>query len=301
MAFVRPHLSAVNRRDYASFTLVELIVAIAISTVLLAVLAVISGTALQIWQQETAYAERRDAAMTTFGQMRRDLRYAALPSDEPGGQFEMLLSPSSLPSTLLYPNAGFWQAPSASITTSGENAVVGYFIQWTTNIDNDVTTPKLCRVLINPSDTTNYQIGTTNSWITPAIIAAVAPATPPTYQGLLANNVLGLWMQAYDQTGTNIISTNAAGGTFATDVFDSRLGYQSANGRTYPNALPASIKVSLLVVDRHTSLQLTTADAPTANDTDPNTFLGKLTTNAPSIAKGAQVYTTVVQLVNAPQ
>ena len=298
MPLVRPNFPGSPRR--ASFTLVELIVAIAISTVLLVVLATLSGAALQIWQQETAYAERRDAAMTAFGQIRRDLRYAALPSDEPGGQFEMILTNQWGSGSANTNGFGaFWQAPSATVTTSGENAVVGYFVQWTTNVDNEVTTPKLCRVLINPNDS-KYYIGSNGApaWISSDLITYAAPAVAPTYQGLLCRNVLGLWMAPYDQTGTNLITTTATNGTFPTNCFDSRLGYVSANGRTYPNALPASMKVSVLVVDSHTALQLTPADAPPTTSTDPNAFLTNLPAN---IQKGAQLYSTVVQLVNAPQ
>lgn len=281
----------------ASFTLVELLVALAISALLVTALASISGSTLAIWQKETAYSERRDAAMAVFGQIRRDLRYAELPSDEPGSQFQMVINPTnSVATSYMLPNAAFWQAPSAAVRSSGENAVVGYFVQWTTNYLSTAATPKLCRLMINPSSP-DYYIYANQPWVTTSLLTNDAPATfSQSYIGLIANNVLGLWMEPLDQN-QQTITTTATGGSFP-GVFDSRLGY-TCNGRTYPSALPASMRVSIIVVDSQTAQHLTgVVSQKPAVGTNPNSFYSALPLN---IRQGAQVYSTVVHLINAPQ
>jgi hypothetical protein len=232
---------------------VELLVAIAISTILAALLASFCGSTLLFWQQQTAENERRNAAISVFGQIRHDLRYAALPSDEPNTTLQMVINPTASVSTsYMLPQAAFWQAPSATDRSKGENAIVGYFVQWTASSPlSSFMTPKLCRLLINPSSS-DYNLNT-SPWVTTALLNSDAPATSSSsYIGLIASNVLGLWMQPLDQN-QNVITLNAAGTSFSPEVFDSHSGYQSSNSRTYINALPASMKVSIIVLDSHTA------------------------------------------------
>ena len=281
----------------SAFTLVELLVAIAISTILAALLASFCGSTLVLWQQQTADNERRNAAIAVFGQIRHDLRYAALPSDQPNSSLQMVINPptSWISSSYLLPQAAFWQAPSATDRSKGENAIVGYFIQWTASSSlSSFMTPKLCRLLINPSST-DYHLNAP-PWVTTALLTSDAPATAPYYTGLIAGNVLGLWMQPLDQN-QNVITLNSAGTSFSPEVFDSRSGYQSSNSRTYPNALPTSLKVSIIVLDNRTAQRLTGTEKPSGTSDAPTYYA----TLSPDIRKGAQVYSTLVNLVNAPQ
>ena len=75
-------------------------------------------------------------------------------------------------------------------------ALVGYFVQWVTNSPTDVV-PKLCRLLI---DSTNFQFQKPSDWVNDALIASNAPANKASgYEGQLAENILGIWMQPLDQ------------------------------------------------------------------------------------------------------
>ena len=73
-------------------------------------------------------------------------------------------------------------------------ALVGYFVQWVTETNGPM--PKLCRLLID----TNYQLQKPSDLVTDPLIASNAPATKASgYDGQLAENVLGIWMQPLDQ------------------------------------------------------------------------------------------------------
>ena len=73
---------------------------------------------------------------------------------------------------------------------------------------------------------------------------------------------------------------------------------------TFPSALPARMEVAVVAVDARTTRRLTGAgnEKPggrTANMTnDVNTFYNNL---PPGIKQGARIYTTVIDLQNAPR
>jgi len=144
----------------------------------------------------------------------------------------MVINPPTLVTgSYTLPQAVFWQAPVAVSGTTGDLSVVGYFVQWVG------TTPKLCRLLINPSSSayTVYSGSSGTTWsssITDALLSGSngAPATQMAgYQGQVAENVLGLWVQALDQNMSPITTTGAVpSGTFSAGQFNSTQGYVSS-------------------------------------------------------------------------
>ncbi len=94
------------------------------------------------------------------------------------------------------------------------------------------------------------------------------------YGGLLAENVLGIWVQALDPQGFPItqrdpvtLNPNLAG-----EAFDSRLPYSYTNylygspqvTTNVASAMPASMQVAIAVMDSRTAARLaTTASRPT--------------------------------------
>jgi hypothetical protein len=153
---------------------------------------------------------------------------------------EFLINPSLGSTTYSNRDNIFFQAPVTTNTSpnvAGEVAEVGYFVQW------QGTTAQLCRFLVNPIDTTttppqantNFLIypippATSSVWLTSSIIKSVAPGTSPNYQGLLAENVIGLWINAFDKNGNVVCASGSS--------YDSR---STAN-------LPAVVEVSILVL-----------------------------------------------------
>jgi len=260
-----------------AFTLVELLVAMAITLLVIVVMVSIMNGTSTLWKQGIVHDDRRSAALAVFERMAQDLRASAQPTDFSGPTLQMVISStsasgplSSLSGTYQLPQAIFWQAASGRMVAlssgaaisgtnggNGDLAVIGYFVQWTAN-SNGTTTPKLCRLFIDPSSpaygvypvsgaasavysgTTTSGASTWTSTITDALLSGSygAPATQATgYQGELAENVLGLWVQALDQqgqpitqypvySGSNPITSGSA--TFPSGQFDSTKGYISS-------------------------------------------------------------------------
>lgn len=258
------------------FTLVELLVATAVLSVLLLVLAQFSsmlGTTLA-----TGYgrAERRQDGRALMDFIGQELRAAALPVDRtvevgsPG--LQMVVNPLSVGAEYCQPHAVFWQAPLATETTLGNMAVMGFFVRWEDADGNKPPKASLCRVLINPSKpgdsdepNPNYLIYTNeNNWMTNAILDEVAPADDESsYLGLFADDVIGFWVRCLDVSGQVIKQPGANQGRF-----DSRLGYVAmvksetgnlVNKSVMGPALPHSVEVSLLILDSRAASELNSA------------------------------------------
>ena len=298
-----------------SFSLVELMVAIAILSILVLLLLGMLGGLTTVWQQGQAHNERRTVAQAVLDRMTRDISQAVLPMARSNtNSLDFVINPSWI-TTNNYPQSIYFQAPVA--TDGGNNgnlAVVGYYVQWING------TATLTRLLINPSSTV-YAVysGTHNAWISNSLLTN-APATfvsstsPNNYGGLLAENVIGLWVQALDPLGhptQQSINTTANYG----EVFDSRYPYAYTNydligggGTTgyivtnAASAFPASVQIAVAVVDSRTAKRITsipTYPALTGNIwTDVQNFYNHLPT---AVQKGTEIQTTTVPLANGPR
>ncbi|CAN5821798.1 hypothetical protein BH09VER1_BH09VER1_47170 [soil metagenome] len=269
----------------------------ALFAVVAAILLSFTSSLNATWQRGIAHNERRSAAVSAFSCIKKDLRYASLPTDVASSSLRFLINPPGIGTNYTMAQSAFWQAPSSTELSQGDLAVVGYFVQWADG------TPKLCRFFANPSSSNSYLIySSPGAWITESLLANNAPATKATdYVGQLAENVLGLWMQPLDQL-QKPISKTAAGTAFSPGEFDSSKGYISSNGRTYPSALPASLEIVLITVDSRTAKRLTGTEKPPASTgnlwTDVNAFYASLPA---AIRQGAEIHSTVFALANAPR
>jgi prepilin-type N-terminal cleavage/methylation domain-containing protein len=287
----------------SAFTLVEVLVALAVLSLLVILLASMMGGTMSTWQQAEARDERRSVARQSLNLMAQDIRLAALPAnraDTNSLQF-VIDPPATTLNTYLLPHAFFGQAPvatdMASSTNQGDLAIIGYFIRWVG------TEACLCRLLINPSSA-DYAVYTApTNWLTPALLDKYAPASSSqSYAGMVGENVLGLWAQALDDNGNPILAT-AAGSTtaYAACAYDSRLGYSvTSSGVTYvhgPSALPAAVRLGVVVIDSRTARRLTAPVIPapaTAN------FLGDIQqfiNGLPQpVQQGAEAYIQIVPI-----
>ncbi len=290
----------------SSFSLVELVVAMAILSIIVVVLLSMTTSMMTTWQFGQAKNERRAVGQAVLDRISRDMRLASLPLNRSSSSsLQFVINPGSLSAVYKLPQAVFWQAPLVTDGgTKGNLAVVGYFVQWVNGV------PSLCRCLINPSDT-NYKIySNPTSWVTDTIIQNSAPATPVSgYAGLLAENVLGLWVQVLDPQGNPIRQSVGVAG----ENFDSRLVYSYTNSvyptlatTNTPSALPSTVQVAIVVLDARTAKRLTGAasEKPTTASLTGN-FWGDIQnfiTNLPTaIQKGAELQTTTVDLANGPR
>jgi type II secretory pathway pseudopilin PulG len=292
---------------FGAFSLIELLVATAVFVGLALILLSIAGSLSSFWQMGISHNERRSSVLAAFSRMARDLRFAAVPINPASTNFQFVVNPGSVGTNYKLPQAAFWQAPVASDRSRGDMALVGYFVQWVAETNGSTTNfvPKLCRLLID----TNFQFAHPTNWVNDALIASEAPADKASgYQGQLAENILGIWMQPLDQA-RRPITTNASNAAYPNGEFDSATGYRTilTNGTntvsyTFSRALPASVEVAVVAVDARTARRLTGNERPgarTANMTnDVNTFYNSL---PEGIKKGARIYSTAIDLQSAPR
>ncbi len=280
-----------------AFSLLELLVAIALFAVVAVILLSFVSSMNSAWQQGISHNERRGAAMAVFNRIGRDLRHAALPTDAAGAGLQFVINPPALGSSYKLAQAMFWQAPSATDRSRGDLAVVGYFVQWADAV------PKLCRFLANPSSADSYLLySAPGAWIKDSLLASDAPATRASgYVGQLAENVLGLWVRPLDQL-QQPITKMASGAVFPPGQFDSSKGYISSSGRTFRRALPAVLEVIIITVDSRTSRLLQGTERPGVPSSDVWKDVNDFYANLPAeIRRGAEIHSTQIALVNAPR
>lgn len=246
-----------RRPGRAGFTLVELMMAITILTLMSAALCTFSNHAMQMWARGESGNQHRMRARAALEFLGRELRQALLPKDPADtSTLQFVINPETV--TCRNRDSIFWQAPDARDAGRSNLAEVGYFVRWTPR--NEAT---LCRFHVAPGDP-NYLVYTPpfpSRWISDHLLDAVAPADQSrAYQGLFLENVPGLWTTAFD----------AAGKAFPE-------GYDS---RKQSNKLPAYIEVSLVLLDNQGATRL--RDRPDLvaairelypDTADPNRFL----------------------------
>lgn len=234
-----------SNRQRSAFTLIELMVSIAIFTFMAGFLVSLSGQAANLWSRNQSQSQLRERARTSLEFIGNELRQAVMPLDhssQTGPQF--VVNPSTVSNTYLHRDAIFWQAPIATSTTKGKLAAVGYFIR------KDGNTFHLCRYFVNPDDA-NYALHQTPAeWVSDTLLDTVAPANKLlNYKGLFLQNVPGLWIKAYDESG----------GLYTASP-DSRKDHK----------LPARIDLSLVFLDDSGAARLVSGalELPPASESD---------------------------------
>ena len=218
------------------FTVIEVMVATAVFLLMAVLLLSMTSEASRLWQQAESQKSRRQVARIILETMTRDLEGAAFPlQTNATNSLQFLLGPSTgLPD--LYANAAFWQT--AERGASGALAEVGYFVQWKGERF------ALCRYYV-PSTNADSLFSSDSAywekWLTLPKIANYAPGLNDTnsFSGLLAENVLGLWITLYDSN--NVAYTN----------YDSRA----------MAVRPVAAEVGVAVVDSRAARSLTNASA----------------------------------------
>lgn len=239
-----PSLLAGGSGRGAGFTLVELMVSIAILIIMSLLLVSISNMAAKVYVLELGQNQYRLQARAVLNYMGRDLRRASLAANQASAinnvpaisTLEFLINPNGYNN----PDSIFWQAPIATDGgAQGDMAEVGYFVRWTAG-EGD-----LCRFFVNPSDTTDYSIYTKTSgtWISQTILDSVAPSDSGNhYKGLFLQNVVGLWVQAYNADGTPLLASPHS-------AYNSSAHPYSVTTTSTNHSLPAYVIISIAVLD----------------------------------------------------
>ena len=187
---------------------------------------------------------------------------------------QFVVNPTGITSGSYNRDTIFWQSPLATDQTLGDVAEIGYIVTWNTTIATNPTS-QLCRFFVNPGSATTpnpYFLIYSNptAWLSDSIVQAVAPANKVNYyQGLFAENVLGLWVQCLDPYGQPI-TKDASGASFTSPSYDSRRGYSyiTPAGQTItnmPSSLPAAVDISLVMLDSKSASRIGTQQQSAIN------------------------------------
>lgn len=230
-------------RHRAAFTLVELLVASGIFMMLSVLLLSITNQATTLWSRNHQQSQLREKARTALDFISSEMRQAVLPLDrssQTGPQF--VVNPAGVTAPYRLRDTVFWQAPIATSRTSGSLAIVGYFIR------NDGGRYQLCRFFVNPDDANYRLLSDPADWVNDDLLESVAPGDESSsYRGLFLENVVGLWVEGFDEAGSAVTT-------------DSRV----------LERLPARVKVSMAVLNEHGALRVAAGEAlPDAADS-PN-------------------------------
>lgn len=303
--------SSVRRAGSAAFTLIEMLVGMGVLVLLVVLLSRILSQTSGIWSSGEANKERLQNVRVVTDLLGNELRAALLPinrSDQKNLQF--VLNPTSLSGDFRNRDALFWQAPIAPDSSLGDVAVVGYFVRWDTTSSGN---PKaqLCRFFVasvmKGNTASYYRIYShPDDWVNDDLLQAVAPADKAhAYEGLFAENVVGLWFRCLDAAGEPI--TSDAAGASLDGQFDSRRGYTDSHGDVHTGGvLPPVVEVSLAMLDtqsaaRVTQAQMSTLQSLVNGNGDAGTFLDAVMQEPTlkGIKSNIQAYQTKIYLQNA--
>lgn len=309
-----------------AFSLLELLTAMAVLSILVLLLASITTQISETWIRGEGHIQKRRNSRAILDYISSDLRSACVPPVMPASSTQstiqfVLNPPTGLPSTILNPSALFWTAPVATTTTYGNLAEIGYFVRYGTD-SNGQPTFQLCRFFVNPTTGNDYQIYNSSdryAWIGQTLLDQYTDAQSPSYHGLFAENVIVFCARCLDPVGNNITLTAqytlTDGSTITSQSYnagnyDSMKGYRytTTSGTTVdvpPPALPASVEISVVILDSKTAKLLTLSDAQSIiqlsstvkQSSDIPTFLNSL---PEKIRNSARSFTTKVDLANTP-
>lgn len=298
-----------------AFTLLEMMVALAILTVLVILLAAIYQHVDRIAAQAAARQQRDQTARVAFQAITRELQQINLPPPSlrtvavAGNRGDIATNARSLPlalqadsaslaaSNAISGNSVYWPASLASTNETQSVAFLGYFVRWIK--DQDRVRPVLCR--LQATDTNFSALQNTNALLSAATLNQFAPADETSgFRGWFVENVLAIWVRALDSRGNPItqapIVINGVVSVTSTNLygnFDSSQGFQTVTGtqtnRAFAPALPASLEVALVIAE----------DRALKNNTVIHSVPANLTTNSQAFWTNINTYLTQVQAADA--
>lgn len=193
---MRPPGQAEVRRAGA-FTLIEILVATAISMIIIVVLVGLSGEAGRHWKRNQTLSQLREQARTAMDFIGGEMQQAVAPISSSATNGPQFLVNPSLGSA--YNNAGsaFWQIPGGEGSTDGNLLIVGYFVR------RDAEGPRLCRLMLRPGDPDYALYQPSGSWLTDDLLDRRTAANKASdFEGLMLPNVVGIWFQPVETDGT---------------------------------------------------------------------------------------------------
>lgn len=201
-----------NKDGRGGYSLVEVLVSIAVLTILVLVLMQLVGSTFRIFSLGVSQKDTLQNLRAISHLLQNNLEGAVLPVN-PANQssLQFVEDPSAISSVYENPDAIFWQSALGTDSSVSSIVGVGYFLFWDTS---NATNPqgKLCRLYLDSSSPTlsDYQSYCNGSWLSSNpnnFISTYAPGTQAqNYKGLLAENVIGFWVhfEAVDNMGNPV-------------------------------------------------------------------------------------------------
>lgn len=280
--------------------------ATAILILLVAILANIFSSVSKTSQMGYSNNERIQNILAITDFIRSELKSALLPVNRTDtNNLQLVVNPSAISAQFKNPQAIFWQAPTASDQTYGDVAEVGYFVKW--NTDNPANPrPSLCRFSVaNSASGTNFLIYSGTPWLTDSILNSVTPADKAgAYEGLIAENVVALFVQPLDSKGQPITKAST-GSAFNNALFDSRQGFTDSVGTSVAGcALPPLVRLGFVIVDTRSAARIGTAERTALSSlsaTDATDYVTKALASPQlkGVSPGLRSYQTEINLLNA--
>lgn len=277
----------------SAFTLLELIVSFSLFLVISGILVSVLGSVTNLSSQATAKLEATRMAREIFDVIQRDLNQVintrpslspkaisgATPAPSPetalNSALQFCVNPPALSADLQNPTGLFCQSLISRDRSSGNLAVVGYFVQ-----KSGTNRSQLRRVLIEPNDPLYTIYTSPSNWLPSATLAEFKMPSDPSAttnadRGWFADGVLGFWVRCLDQNG-EVVTKDGAGNAFKSNgyAFDSRLGFQSGSSAeplvlSSVNAQPAFVDVGIVCIAAGDS-KLITSQTPVTTTSPAN-------------------------------
>ncbi|MCX6960186.1 MAG: prepilin-type N-terminal cleavage/methylation domain-containing protein [Verrucomicrobia bacterium] len=258
-------------RGQCAFTLIEVLVSMAILLLMVVMLHWILSSASGAWKLGEANKDRMQNARTISDFIANELESALLPLNRTStNSLQLVVNPQGI-SQVSNRDSIFWQSPLAVDQALGDVAEIGYFVRW------DKTNPQnpravLCRFFVNLTSrdptgavtaNTNFLISSQpNTWLSNDVLNRVAPANASNdYLGLFAENVIGMWVSCLDSYGVPITKDSAGNTITPARTFNSRSGYTDSLLGAHPAcALPTMIDLSFVLLDARSAVRVGPAD-----------------------------------------
>lgn len=242
-----------------AFTLLELLAGMAVLVVLVYFLGQMLNHTSKAWTLGKARTERMQNVRSIGDFIGGELRTALLPIDRGNtNNLQFVVNPAGISDEFKNRDAIFWQTPLASDAALGDVAEIGYFVRWDDSHPNNPHA-NLCRFFVNPvvrdesgaaQANTKFLIYSNSQWLSDSLLLENCPADKANdYQGLFAENVLGLWVTCVDSKGMPI-TADASASSFTGNSFDSRRGFTDSTGTVQPAcSLPVAVDLGFALVD----------------------------------------------------
>jgi len=294
-----------SRCPGAAFTLVELLLAMAVLALMLVLAMRIATHTLALTERGIAGADSRFNGRVSLDFLASELQQAAKPRPgQAGNRPRFLVAPgkplADLDDSLCHPHTLFFFSPAEGDAAGGNLAFTGYFVRWGGAPGH--LEPLLCRSSV-PVTTMGAYYQPDQSWFNTAFLNIHAPGTAAeNFRGLFSERILAMWVRALDWQGRSI-TRNAAGAEVGY-AFDSEAGYMDGDDRVFhPPAFPPALEVALVVFDEAVAGRLPgnlaspSAKSPVAFDTEIKAFVAGL---PDSIRPSITVYRRHISFLTAP-